>query len=241
MGRSAAVLVITLACAVPAVAQTRVSVAGDMFADIKRFSGDPTSTLDGNGIGGGAEMALIVSDRWSMRFGVEVGSTTTRSTTDIFDAFTLLRQNLTALGLTMPAPQRLRLDTATRLIASSVLLGYHVPAAGRVRPAIFGGLTFMHVRRRITVPVAMGNVLSFSDVTNLPFAIANPFPFPSFTTVTRQQIDNVPAATVGAEVALALTSHLAAVPGIRAHAFSLSGGGPSGFVIRPGIAVRWTF
>ena len=47
MGRSAAVLVITLACAVPAVAQTRVCVAGDMFADIKRFSGDPTSTQTG--------------------------------------------------------------------------------------------------------------------------------------------------------------------------------------------------
>ena len=64
---------------------------------------------------------------------------------------------------------------------------------------------------------------------------------PTFVTETGQQVDNVPAATVGAEVALALTSHLAAVPAIRAHAFSLSGGGPSGFVIRPGIVIRWTF
>jgi hypothetical protein len=52
--------------------------------------------------------------------------------------------------------------------------------------------------------------------------------------------DNVPAATVGAEAAIELTTHLAAVPEVRAHAFSLNGG-PSAFAIRPGIAVRWSF
>jgi hypothetical protein len=55
-----------------------------------------------------------------------------------------------------------------------------------------------------------------------------------------EMIDNVPAATVGAEVAFQLTSHLEAVPEIRAHSFSVSGG-PAGFSIRPGVGVRWTF
>ena len=38
---------------------------------------------------------------------------------------------------------------------------------------------------------------------------------PTFVTETGQQVDNVPAATVGTEVALALTSHLAAVAPTR--------------------------
>ena len=52
----------------------------------------------------------------------------------------------------------------------------------------------------------------------------------------RQQTD-----AVGFNLALDLTRHLALVPEVRAHAFSLNGGGPSAFVLRPGLAVRWTF
>jgi len=54
-------------------------------------------------------------------------------------------------------------------------------------------------------------------------------------------VDNVPAAAVGFNLALDLTRHLALVPEVRAHAFSLNGGGPSAFVLRPGLAVRWNF
>ena len=219
---------LTLAIARPALAQSNVFVGGGMFADLKRFSGDPaTTTLDGNGIGGGGQIGVMVSDRWNIRLALDIGSTTTRSSSTTIALPVIY--DFTALGLVAP-PQSLvfSTETANRLFATSVLLGYQTAGTRRVRPGVFGGLTFMHVTRRVTLP----NVLPLATTQ-----LATIFPLVD----TQERIDNVPAATVGAEAAIELTPHFAAVPEVRAHAFSLSGGGPSGFVIRPGIAVRWTF
>lgn len=234
MSRSVLAAVAMLAFARPTLAQSRVFVAGDMFADLKRFSGDPsTSTLDGNGIGGGGEVGAMVAERWSIAFAVDVGSTTTRSNTQVIEILVPV-----PIGGIAPPALRFQTDTSTRLAAGSVLLGYHGPAAGRFRGGVFGGLTFMHVRRRFTTPQAIPLV---TTILTSPTGIPVPVPTVTYALQTRETIDNVPAATVGAEAAIELTSHLAAVPEIRAHAFTLSYGGPSGFAIRPGIAIRWTF
>jgi hypothetical protein len=62
-----------------------------------------------------------------------------------------------------------------------------------------------------------------------------------FADVKRFSRDTISAATIGMEARIRLSTHLAVVPEVRASAFRLSGAGPSGFAIRPGVGVRWTF
>ena len=112
-------------------------------------------------------------------------------------------------------------------MATSVLLGYQAANHG-LRPALVGGLTFMHLRRQLstTGPIPLADIRQ---------------PIPAALVIRPTElIDNVPSATVGAELAIGLTDQLDAVPEVRAHAFSLNNG-PSAFAIRLGIAVRWTF
>jgi hypothetical protein len=212
-----------LACTRPAFAQSQVFVGGDMFADIKRFSGDPSiATLDGNAVGGGGRVGLLVAERWSISLAVDVGASTTTTRALPIGVLTSLSGSATPISL-------FQSRTTNRLVATSALLGYHAPAGHRVRPAVFGGLTFMHVTRR------------FDTTYPLPLAPPSPFPISSPLVIRpSEQVDNVPAATVGVEAAIELTSHFAAVPEVRAHAFSVSNG-PSGFAIRPGLGVRWIF
>jgi hypothetical protein len=206
------VLLTALGGVSPVSAQSHVFLTGDVFADLKRFSStsDGTSPLNGNAVGGGGSVGVIVADRWSLELALEPASSTTRTTP--IPIRILLPTPITVV------PSRLQSETTTRLFAASTLFGYHWASGHRVRPGVMGGLTFLHARRRETT-----------------IALVPPIALPS-TVLT----DNVPAATVGAEVALQLTSHLEAVPEIRAHTFSLSGG-PAGFSLRPGGAVRWTF
>ena len=61
----------------PALAQTRVFLSVDAFADARRFSGDPSSKLNATRVGGGGNVGLLVTERWDARAEVEVGGTTT--------------------------------------------------------------------------------------------------------------------------------------------------------------------
>jgi hypothetical protein len=101
----------------------------------------------------------------------------------------------------------------------------------------------------------VGNVRASRHVRLSPTPLASGFVWTAATTslsgptyvertsAVRQSevVDNVPALAVGFNLALDLTRHLALVPEVRAHALSLNSGGPSAFVLRPGLAVRWTF
>jgi hypothetical protein len=216
-------LVALVACAHPSFAQSRIFVSGDMFADIKRFSGDPSNPmLDGNAVGGGGRLGVLVAERWSISLSVDAGASTTTSRALPIGVLDSLNRDPTPLSL-------LQSRTTNRLLATSALIGYHASTGHRVRPAVFGGLTFMHVTRR------------FETTYPPPLTLPAPFPtLPSLVIRPSEQVDNVPAATVGVEAAVELTPHLAAVPEIRAHTFSVSSG-PSGFAIRPGLALRWTF
>jgi hypothetical protein len=232
------VLIVTAAAACPVAAQTRVFVAGGMFADIKRFSGDAsTPTLDGNAVGGGARAGVIVSERWSVSLDVDFGASTTTTAALPIGVLSPLDRAAAPIAL-------FRSRITNRLVATSALLGYHAPSGHRVRPAVFGGLTFMHVIRRFDTTIPPPIAYPASSFSVQPDGIvvtqAAGSPLPSLVVRPHEEVDNVPAATIAAEAAIDLNSHLAAVPEVRAHTFSLSGG-PGGFAIRPGIAIRWTF
>jgi len=112
-----------------------------------------------------------------------------------------------------------------------VLIGYHPPPRGRVRPGFQGGMTFMRVSRDFT-SVSISTTFSSSPTGTVFTPIT---PIISITTRQRTTVANDLAATVAAEVAFAMTSRLAIVPEVRAHA------GMGAYVVRPGIAGRWTF
>ena len=232
-------------------AQAQVFVSGAAFGDVKRFSGDPSnSTLNGTAFGGGARVGMLVTPRWSIEVGVDVGASTTKTMSRSIGRLTQpISADLAALGLTssfpigiLPPVFSFQSHTTNRLIATSVMLGFRPATTGRVHPEFLGGLTFVHFTRTFDTsgptPLASGVVWSGSTTSLSQVSyIISPAP------VVRPQkaVDNVPAAAVGFNLALDLTRHLALVPEVRAHAFSLNGGGPSAFVLRPGLAVRWTF
>jgi hypothetical protein len=113
---------------------------------------------------------------------------------------------------------------SNRITATSVLVGYRIPVRRRLAVGVQGGISFLHVRRSYTT-------IRSPAVVATPALVIRPY----------QLLDNVAAASLDGELVIDLTSHLALVPRVRAHAFSLSIGGPSGFTIRPGIGARWTF
>jgi hypothetical protein len=220
-------------------AQAQVFASGAAFSDIKRFSGDPSnSTLDGTTFGGGARVGMFVAPRWSVEVGIDVGARTTKTRSLTIGG--LIPPVSFPIGI-LPPVFSFQSSTTNRFIATSVMLGFRPATSGRVHPEFLGGLTFVHFARTFDTigptPLDSGLVrfLTTPELSAVYTQVQ--------TLVVRPQkaVDNVPAATVGFNLALDLTRHFALVPEVRAHAFSLNSGGPSAFVLRPGLAVRWVF
>jgi hypothetical protein len=114
----------------------------------------------------------------------------------------------------------------TRVAATSVLVGYHPPARGRLRPGFRAGMSFMRSSSTVTIT----SRYTSSDPRLIPIAI-----LPPPRTTTSMSIGNDTAATVAGELAVALSERAALVPEMRAHGF----GGR--FILRPGVALRWSF
>jgi hypothetical protein len=232
-------------------AHAQVFASGAAFGDIKRFSGDPSnSTLDGTAFGGGARVGMFVAPRWSVEVGIDIGAKTTKTRSLSIPRLTPpISADLAALGLTssfpigiLPPVFSFQSRYTNRLVATSVMLGFRPATTGRVHPEFLGGLTFVHFARTVDTSgptpldsrvVWTGATTSLSPVSYIvaPAPVVRP----------QKVVDNVPAAAVGFNLALDLTRHLALVPEVRAHAFSLNSGGPSAFVLRPGLALRWIF
>lgn len=196
-----------------ATAQTRVFVAGSVFADVKRFSGDPSQdTLSANGVGGGPEVGLLVANRWSVRLALDAGDTTTRSIPIFIGVLTPpMNRPVTSYS------ERI----ATRLVATSALVGFHPDFGRRVHVGILGGMTFLHATRTF-------------DVTPNPGVLA------ALVVRPHTIVETVAAPTVGVELPIDLTHGLAVAPELRATPFSLAEG-VAGLALRPGVAIRWTF
>jgi hypothetical protein len=222
---------LALRVAQPAFAQTRVYVSGDLFAEITRMSRttvtpenlvqSSSDPVDGVTAGGGARLGAFFSPEWSLELGEDLGRTMSHvQTRSVPIAITL--------GFPLPAPP-FQARTSSRFSATSVLVGYHPPARGRVRAGFRGGLSLMRTERTSTIGTATVVLAPFSP---LPSPVSVPTLSVLSTEVTT--IVNGLTATLAAEAAIEASRHFAVVPEMRVHA-----GGLNGFVLRPGVSARW--
>ena len=119
---------------------------------------------------------------------------------------------------------RIQLQTryGNRMRLVSALAVIHPVQSGRVRWSVLGGLTFVHFERTITLD---------PEGTILGTAVQPP---------RSTFVDHMGAATVGMDVDLLVSPHVAIVPAVRAHSFRLASN-VGGFSVRPSIGVRWMF
>ena len=215
----------------PARGQTRVYVTGDLFAEVTRLSrtiapdvlasAADVAPRDGVTSGGGGRIGAFFTPAWSLELGVDLGRT--------------LRDERTIgvpspIGLLIP-PRALQYQSRTshRFSASSVLLGFHPPAHGRIHAGFRGGVSFMHTERMFTVS-SISSILVFGPtVPGIPTVERISLITDQYTTVT-----NGLSAALAAEAAIEVSRHFSIVPEARAHA-----GGLGGIVLRPGVAARW--
>ena len=215
----------------PARAQTRVYVAGDVFADIVRSSrtvttlgpdfdsaavgAPPTRT-----VGGGARIGAFLSPEWSLEVSAGIGRTATDS-----------RKAPMPVPAGIPSrflPQ-IEMRSSRRLDVVSVLIGFHPATPRRIRPGFRGGVGLSHSR---TVYSVVTGASIFTTSPDRPISV----PVITFQTTELTTIINGLTATLAADAAIELSRHAAVVPELRVHA-----GGLGAIVLRPGVALRWTF
>ena len=117
---------------------------------------------------------------------------------------------------------RLQTDHINQMWTLSVLGAVHPVVRQRVRATVLGGLTLVSFRRTVRRTPATPMI---GTVDQPPESIF---------------VDRVGGATVGGELAFALSPHVWIVPAVRLHTFTLASD-LSGFSIRPSAGVKWTF
>jgi hypothetical protein len=179
-------------------------------------TGDPGDSVT---LGGGGRIGAFFSPAWSLEVGVDVAKSVSEERT------IALRDPIG--GIPLPTLQ-FQSSARHRFSASSVLLGYHPPARGRIQAGFRGGVSFMHVERTFTTA-------SISTQTFFPLPGGLPA-IPRFSILTSEVrvISNGLSGTVAAEAAIDVSNHFALVPEVRVLA-----GGLGGILIRPGFAARW--
>jgi hypothetical protein len=115
----------------------------------------------------------------------------------------------------LPTVTAFQSRTRSQTSAASALVGFSPASASRVRFTMLGGISFLHVKTK------------FDSIPS------------GLVVVPHTDIDNVVAPTVGVEVPLILGSHFSVVPALRVEAFTLRTNSTNGFLIRPGLAIRW--
>lgn len=207
----AAAAAFLLLCAASARAQTpiteRAYVTAGAFADVKRFSGDPSEAiLDGTVAGGAIAIGTSIGNRWDVQLGVDA---TGFSRTERHRETTFQK---TTIALTSIAENQ--------ALSVSTLLRFRAARHGRLRLGYLGGLSFVRLHRRFHTEAP-------------PKTPAGLIPKPS------SRVDYSAAPTVGIDARIALTNHLALIPGIHACVFRF--GDESGLLVRPRVGVRWAF
>jgi hypothetical protein len=193
-------------------AQSRVFVGGDLFGDVKRFSGDPTTnTLDGTAIGGGVHLGAYITPHWNLRVALGVEKGTTHSAP--------IPINVLFPVADIPISS-LRSEVTNRIISTSVMLGYQFPLGSRASCGALGGMAFLHVRRA--------------------YSTSGPQPLLALVIRPYSLVDYAPAAEGGGEFTVEVTHRLALAAELRTQAFSLNNG-PSAFALRSGLVARWLF
>lgn len=215
----------------PARAQTRVYLAGDVFADIVRPSRTLTTlSSDFNSaslgapptetVGGGARIGAFLSPEWSVEMSAGLGRTASDSRKALIPV---------PAGISFPALPDIDTRSNRRLAVVSVLIGYHPATHRRIRPGFRGGVGLSHSRTAYSV-VTSASI--FPAVPGRPTSV----PVVTFKTTEFTSIINGLTATLAADAAIELSQHAAVVPELRVHA-----GGLGAIVLRPGVALRWIF
>ena len=218
---ASAVLVFVVAR--PLAAQT-VFVDGAVFQDIERFSRTSTqppnaslTDLSGTTVGGRVGVGTFLSPQWSAQ--VEFAYPKLLTTTTTIQPPVL--QPLVVPGIVGPTaiviPITQQVQRDYRAPSAVVLVGYHTARRHRVAVGYLGGLMLLEERQHTTQTFVRSGVptpISSSETTTFTYRAA---------------------AAMGLDVDIALGSHLALVPQVRADAFvgSLS--------VRPAVGMRWNF
>jgi hypothetical protein len=136
--------IVILFFAHPALAQSRVFVGANLFADTKTFSGDPSpNSLNGTALGGSVDGGVTLNDHFSLRINVGMGGKTTGSTP-------------IPIGVLAPVLARVtvsitsfRSDVTNRLVSTSILIGYQFPVheSAIIRDSEMRS-SIVHLRRR---------------------------------------------------------------------------------------------
>jgi len=220
---------IVIAHAGSARAQSTVYAAGSVFLDVQRGSGatSPSNgTLDATVGGGGARLGAFLASRWTLEVDVDASAETDTGFT-VGSGDSIARGGVSVIP-TVTSPIVISFDERirTRVTATSVLLGYHPPARGRLGAGFKGGITLLRNRTTETSTTTY-------TVTDPRLAPLITLPAPSSTTSSGVFFNT--AATVSAELAIALASRAAVVPELRT--FAVAGR----LFVRPGAELRWSF
>jgi len=228
-----------LALASAASAQTNyVGVTG--FADIRQFgssngccfAGYGDVSLDATGVGGGLRIGTYLHPRWSLELGVDVA---TKETVDIEDQVRIL---------IFPPPRLRDLKASTSFVDVTTMIGYHPPAAGRVRLGYRVGFSFVHATYKSDYPGYYPQPLALFSDSRISVVAPGNLPSPTLIVppiVALTQKQNTGALAFGFDASINFTRHLAVTPELRAMVFSTPSIGPGVFLIRPGVGVRWSF
>lgn len=132
-------MIVGLVPATPAHAQTAIAesayVTGGVFADVKRFSGDPTeATLDGNAAGAAVAVGTSIGSHWDLQLGLDV---TGFSRTERPRAVTFQKDVLTLVSI-----------AENQVLTVATMLRYRAAPHKRVRLGYLGGLSFVRLHRR---------------------------------------------------------------------------------------------
>lgn len=112
-----------------------VYVTGGVFADVKRFSGDPaTNVLNGDGFGGSVAVGTHLAARWDLEAGFDASGFTE---TTHSHSLTVRRDTVTLQSI-----------TRNRAMSFAALVRYHTAPRGRLQIGYLGGLQFLRLQRQ---------------------------------------------------------------------------------------------
>lgn len=245
IARALTASLVLMFAASPAEAQSRPYIGGTAFGDVRLFgdnaivpyAGDDFS-LDATGVGGGLRVGTFLHPRWSVELAVDAAS---RTSVEVENPFRIL---------IFPPPPSFDLEASTSFFTVTTMVGFHPPSGGRLRLAYRAGFGFVRGTYRSDSPgyILAGSTVTWSSTQSnvrnelIPIGLRPiPLPSPTFTRTSTTQTQNAGALTLGFDAGIDITSRFALVPEMRALVFSAPLSGPTVFLIRPGLGVRWTF
>ena len=150
-----------------------------------------------------------------------IGFRLNRSWSVRFDVEVPADHSLPTYASFFPGRYRVEEMTSVRTITYDATLAWHAQARSNVDIALMAGLG---------TAVSQTSTAGFSDTLSQDGSIAR------HVDLNRHSSYNNGSLTFGTDVAVQLTPHIAIVPELRIHLFS-----EYGSVVRPKLALRWTF